>query len=495
MLNQEKTLEEINAYLNEIIKTNLGSLTKKDLLKQMGQKYRKTLGVYKITNVVNQRVYIGSTTDDGGLIGRLKRHFSDLRNGIHCNRHLQRAFNIYGEDKFTCEIVEFFVWDENKSKVENKTALEKREQFYMDLYEVRNEAKGYNEADHAHGGFNWLTWDTLETRSDITKDQLELIIDKLVNTNTICRLIDEEVGVKLGTSRKIYNRQIFAKITEGYVFQYRNNKSVGENSVNAKLNEAQVKEIIERLKIGDPIPKIAKDYGVIRAAIHDIKNGDNWAHLTKRIKFYDYPKVKKDSELLSVYQYSLDGSYQKEWANYREAARYYGVSTTTVKQAIKIDALYSINHLWSFEKKDFLKPKVPITLFFYYQKDGKERALFEVNGGKPCECCATTSVPVALYDWKNKKYLWAWESKANLAKVVTGKGSNTYAFKEHTVFQNRYEIIPMREIPEQDLLLIKDLLENGEEMDYSILGYNPNTYSNKTKFPILPENQTDYIQV
>ena len=163
----------------------------------------------------------------------------------------------------------------------------------MDLYEVRNEAKGYNEADHAHGGFNWLTWDTLETRSDITKDQLELIIDKLVNTNTICRLIDEEVGVKLGTSRKIYNRQIFAKITEGYVFQYRNNKSVGENSVNAKLNEAQVKEIIERLKIGDPIPKIAKDYGVIRAAIHDIKNGDNWAHLTKRIKFYDYPKVKK----------------------------------------------------------------------------------------------------------------------------------------------------------------------------------------------------------
>ena len=33
MLNQEKTLEEINAYLNEIIKTNLGSLTKKDLLK------------------------------------------------------------------------------------------------------------------------------------------------------------------------------------------------------------------------------------------------------------------------------------------------------------------------------------------------------------------------------------------------------------------------------------------------------------------------------
>lgn len=53
MLNQEKTLEEINAYINEIVRVDLGTLTKKDLLKQIGQKYRKSLGVYKITNVVN----------------------------------------------------------------------------------------------------------------------------------------------------------------------------------------------------------------------------------------------------------------------------------------------------------------------------------------------------------------------------------------------------------------------------------------------------------
>ena len=40
----------------------------------------------------------------------------------------------------------------------------------MDLYQVRDETKGYNEADHAHGGFNWLTWETLEKRSKITKE-------------------------------------------------------------------------------------------------------------------------------------------------------------------------------------------------------------------------------------------------------------------------------------------------------------------------------------
>lgn len=102
---------------------------------------------------------------------------------------------------------------------------------------------------------------------------------------------------------------------------------------------------------------------------------------------------------------------------------------------------------------------------------------------------------MALYDWKNKKYLWAWESKANLAKAVTGKGSNTYAFKEHTVFQNRYEIIPMCEISKQDLVIIKDLLENGEEMDYSILGYQSDSPNRRTKFPLLPENQIDYTKI
>ena len=45
----------------------------------------------------------------------------------------------------------------------------------------------------------------------------------------------------------------------------------------------------------------------------------------------------------------------------------------------------------------------------------------------------------------------------------------------------------MREVDEEGLKEIKDLLEHGEEMDYSILGYNT---SNKADyFPIKSENE------
>ena len=70
-----------------------------------------------------------------------------------------------------------------------------------------------------------------------------------------------------------------------------------------------MKEIIEELKIGTPIPLLAKKYGVDKAAIHDIKNKRNWKHLTKDVTFFNYPVVKRDEDLHPVYQYSLNGEY------------------------------------------------------------------------------------------------------------------------------------------------------------------------------------------
>jgi predicted GIY-YIG superfamily endonuclease len=62
------------------------------------------IGVYKITNTANGKVYIGSTATD--MDGRWKTHRSALRLGKHYNRHLQRAWNTYGEQSFTFEVVE-----------------------------------------------------------------------------------------------------------------------------------------------------------------------------------------------------------------------------------------------------------------------------------------------------------------------------------------------------------------------------------------------------
>ena len=59
-------------------------------------------GVYKITNQINGKFYIGSSKD---LIRRKKDHFRLLKKGVNHNILLQRAVNKYGIDNFIFEIL------------------------------------------------------------------------------------------------------------------------------------------------------------------------------------------------------------------------------------------------------------------------------------------------------------------------------------------------------------------------------------------------------
>jgi len=57
-------------------------------------------GVYRITNTVTDRVYIGSAVD---VDHRMHQHKSDLRGGEHVNAYLQRSWDKHGEALFVFE--------------------------------------------------------------------------------------------------------------------------------------------------------------------------------------------------------------------------------------------------------------------------------------------------------------------------------------------------------------------------------------------------------
>lgn len=59
-------------------------------------------GIYAITCTPNGRVYIGSSVN---ISKRWKYHRFALRKGTHDNRHMQNAWNKYGEESFTFSIV------------------------------------------------------------------------------------------------------------------------------------------------------------------------------------------------------------------------------------------------------------------------------------------------------------------------------------------------------------------------------------------------------
>lgn len=86
--------------------------------------------IYKITNTVNDKVYIGKTVSS--IETRWKQHIKDSLKNECKNRPLYRAFNKYGIDVFVIEKVEEC----------DVAILEEREKYWIEFY--RSFRKGYN---------------------------------------------------------------------------------------------------------------------------------------------------------------------------------------------------------------------------------------------------------------------------------------------------------------------------------------------------------------
>jgi group I intron endonuclease len=59
--------------------------------------------IYKIINLVNDKFYVGSTTNQRE---RFRTHRKKLRRNVHHCAHLQAAWNKYGEEKFAFKVAE-----------------------------------------------------------------------------------------------------------------------------------------------------------------------------------------------------------------------------------------------------------------------------------------------------------------------------------------------------------------------------------------------------
>ena len=65
--------------------------------------YANKSGVYKIVNLLNGRIYIGSAKC---FKVRANQHFKSLQENKHQNKYLQNDFNKCGEENFVFEVIE-----------------------------------------------------------------------------------------------------------------------------------------------------------------------------------------------------------------------------------------------------------------------------------------------------------------------------------------------------------------------------------------------------
>lgn len=94
--------------------------------------YNKIHGIYKILNIINNKVYIGSSIN---LYKRIKEHFYTLKKDKHSNKYLQNAYNKHLIENFKVEILE---------EVIDKKLLLERKQYYIDFFNATNPDNGYN---------------------------------------------------------------------------------------------------------------------------------------------------------------------------------------------------------------------------------------------------------------------------------------------------------------------------------------------------------------
>jgi hypothetical protein len=88
--------------------------------------------IYKITNIINNKIYIGSASFYDKRKGI---HIARLRNNTHKNKYLQSSYNKHGENNFKFEIIEH---------VCSQKKLLNREQYWLDLTQCYNTKIGYN---------------------------------------------------------------------------------------------------------------------------------------------------------------------------------------------------------------------------------------------------------------------------------------------------------------------------------------------------------------
>ncbi|MFR2887412.1 MAG: GIY-YIG nuclease family protein [Clostridium butyricum] len=95
-------------------------------------------GIYKITNVINNKIYIGQSIN---IHKRWIGHRNDFKRPERHNIYFHRAWIKYGEENFKFEIIEEY----------NVEKLNERERYWISVYNSSNRLYGYNADEGANG--------------------------------------------------------------------------------------------------------------------------------------------------------------------------------------------------------------------------------------------------------------------------------------------------------------------------------------------------------
>lgn len=204
--------------------------------------------IYKITNLINGKCYIGQTTNS-------KRRFSEHRAkgyGNEKNKILYYAFDKYGIENFSFEVIE--------TQIENYNEREKYWIRYYDSFE-----NGYNQTEG--GEEPPLNIGENSPFATHTQKEVDYVINQILNTSKQLKVIAQETGYDYSTIKRIQSGQLWRKKNLEYPLRKENGR---------KYQKERAEMIIyDLLNTSLTQKQIAEKYNCARSTVTAINNGQN----------------------------------------------------------------------------------------------------------------------------------------------------------------------------------------------------------------------------
>jgi group I intron endonuclease len=251
-------------------------------------------GIYCIRNIINNKIYIGSSCN---IKKRFRYHKWQLNNNRHHSFLLQNAWNKYGENSFVFEVLQ---------EVETHLLITE-EQKWLDEKKTYQPENGYNISNIAGNPLNLFTEETrkkisLKNKGKIVSEETR----KKMSASRLGKSLSEEHKKKLSEIKKgktfseehkknLSNSQIGltrqfseehkkklseAKKGKCISSEHKEKISLTSRGRNSKLTTEQIIELISLYETGNHSTReLAKIFNISKSNVHSIVARKTWKYL------------------------------------------------------------------------------------------------------------------------------------------------------------------------------------------------------------------------
>ena len=292
------------------------------------------IGIYKITNTINGKIYIGQSINIQRRWNQEKNKAFNQNDAAY-NQLLSKAFRKYGIENFTFEVIEKL----------STSALNEREEYWINHFNSLT-PNGYN----AHSGGRYSYTPNPLNYSILTEEEVKDIKTTLKETSIPMSKIAEEYGVSISTINAIAKGRSWKDASEKYPIRATENfnKEIGQYTKDGKLIAifSSAAEANRKTGIGaSSISTICRNKGLdsrktaggyMWRIIEELDNPEQIEPVEYICDNQNGKKIKekKTSRGKEIAQYTKQGELIQVFPTMKDAAQFTGIALKNISAVI-----------------------------------------------------------------------------------------------------------------------------------------------------------------